>query len=203
VSERKRSVSAKGRKLKLKARAERQQETRRRIIEAAVDLHAEVGPLATTITAIAQRAGVERLTVYRHFPDEESLVRACTRHYFETHPPPDPIGWLEVGDPGARLARGLAELYRWWAENSEIVASVLRDYEVAPERVGRGLVDYMGAAKDALLRGWRVRAGRRAELEAAVGLAVHFRTFESLWNEGIRDEEAARLMARLVACSVQ
>lgn len=203
MSERKRSSSIIGRKLKLRARAQRQEETRRRIVQAAVDLHAKRGPLATTITAIAERAGVERLTVYRHFPDEQSLFYACTRHHFETHPPADPNSWLEIEDPEARLKRGLAELYRWWAENKEIVASVLRDYQVAPERVGGGLVDYMAAAKEALLQGWRVRGRRRVDLEATIGLAVHFSTFEALSKDGMADREAARLMARLVVSSVR
>jgi AcrR family transcriptional regulator len=201
VSERKRSSSTGKRKLKLKARAERQRETRRRIVDAATGLHAEVGPLSTTITAIAERAGVERLTVYRHFPDEESLVRACTQHYFEAHPAPDPQSWLAVEDPEARVERGLTELYHWWAENAEVVASVLRDYQVAPERVGHGLVEYTAAAGQALLQGWSLRGRRRAELEATIALAVHFRTFEALSNEGMRDREAARLMARMVVCS--
>jgi AcrR family transcriptional regulator len=203
VSERSRSSSTTGgRKLKLKARAERQQETRRRIVQAAVGLHAEVGPLETTITAIADRAGVERLTVYRHFPDEQSLFRACTRHYFETHPPPDPKSWLEVPDTELRLERGLGETYRWWAENREIVASVLRDYQVAPERVGRGLVDYMATTKEALLQGWRTRGGR-GELGAAVGLAVHFRTWEALASEGMSSDKAAELMTKLVLCAAR
>jgi AcrR family transcriptional regulator len=203
VSERKRSSSIPARKLKLRARAQRQEETRRRIVQAAVDLHAKLGPLATTITAIAERAGVERLTVYRHFPDEQSLFHACTRHHFEAHPPPDPSSWLEIEDPEARLHRGLAELYRWWAENKEIVASVLRDYQVAPERVGGGLVDYVATANEALLQGWRVQGRRRVDLEATVGLAVHFSTFEALSKDGMPDRKAARLMSRLVVSSVR
>ena len=203
MSERKRSSSTRRRKLRLKARAERQRGTRRRIVEAAIDLHADVGPLATTITAIAERAGVERLTVYRHFPDQASLIGACTQHYFEAHPAPNPESWLTVEDPVARLERGLIELYRWWAENEAIVASVLRDYQVAPERVGHGLVEYAATARQALLEGWALRGRRRAQLEATVTLAVHFRTFEALSNEGMGDREAARLMARLVACSLR
>jgi len=99
VSEHPRIASATGRKLKLRARAQRQQETRRRIVSAAVALHEELGPLATTISAIAKRADVERLTVYRHFADEKSLFRACTEHYFAAHPPPQPERWLELSDP--------------------------------------------------------------------------------------------------------
>lgn len=201
MSEQKRIPSATGRKLKLRARAERQQQTRRRIVSAAVALHEEVGPLATTISAIAERADVERLTVYRHFPDEQSLFSACTEHYFTAHPPPQPEDWLEIRDPQDRLERGLADLYAFWSENRRMIAGVLRDYEVAGERIGRGTVDFMAAATEALGKGWRVRGRRRARLRAAIALAVHFRTWETLAAQGLGDRDAAALMSTLVRCA--
>src|SRR5918992_694895 len=98
-----------GRKLKLKRRAERMEETRRRIVEATVALHTTVGPARTSISAIAERAGVQRLTVYRHFPDEQSLFRACTSHGLAADLPPDPAAWRHIADPEARLRTALAE----------------------------------------------------------------------------------------------
>src|SRR5580693_5747690 len=102
------------RKLTLKARAERQEATRRRITAAAIALHEAVGPAEASISAIAKRAGVQRLTVYRHFPDTESLLKACGSNYRAAHPPPDPSAWLAVGDPQERLAAALTGLYRYF-----------------------------------------------------------------------------------------
>ena len=97
------------RKYEMKRRARRQEETRRRITEAAVRLHQALGPAKTTISAIAERAGVQRLTVYRHFPDERALLSACSSHYAAANPPPDPEPWTRIPDPEDRLRRALAE----------------------------------------------------------------------------------------------
>src|SRR6476469_3748045 len=98
------------RKYELKARAEAQEETRRRITEATVGLHLEVGPAQTTISEIAKRAGVQRLTVYNNFPDEASLLGACSAHYTAQHPPPDPATWMAIPDPGDRTRSALVAL---------------------------------------------------------------------------------------------
>src|SRR5919109_3377589 len=199
VTKHPRSSSRSGRKLKLNARAARQEQTRRRIVEAAVALHERIGPLATTVTAIADRAGVERLTVYRHFPDQETLHAACTAHYFALNPPPRPEDWSEIDDPEARLRHGLSELYAYWARTERMMSSVLRDHEVDPERAGRGAVAYIAGAKAALSKGWGVRGRRLARLDAAVGHAVHFLTWRSLVrNESLDSREAVDLVARLV-----
>jgi AcrR family transcriptional regulator len=199
VSKQDRSPSRTGRKLKLRARAERQEQTRQRIVEAAVELHQRLGPLATTVTAIADRAGVERLTVYRHFPEEELLIAACTAHYFALNPPPKPEEWIGVEDPEARLRHGLGELYAYWDRTESMMSSVLRDHEVDPERAGRGAVAYMRRAKAALTRRWGIRGRKRKRLDAAVGHAVHFFTWRSLVrDEGLRQEEAVQLMVALV-----
>lgn len=189
-----------GRKLVLRARAQRQEETRRRITQAAVDLHQTVGPLATTISAIAERAGVERLTVYRHFPDETSLIRACTQQYLTDHAPPDPQGWTSVDDPLERTRNALSQLYRFWEETEPMFTKVLRDHEAAPELVGVGIVGYMARARDVLLRGWDIKGRRRTLLRAALGVAIHFWTWRSLIREQhVRHGEAVEMMVGLVA----
>src|SRR3954453_4635610 len=99
------------RKYELKARAERQEETRRRIVEAAIDLHRTIGPAQTSFSAIAERAGVKRHTLYRHFPDERAMGLACSGLYADRNPLPDPAPWLEMGDPEERLRAGLGALY--------------------------------------------------------------------------------------------
>jgi AcrR family transcriptional regulator len=116
----------------LKARADKQAQTRRRIVDAAVELHGTVGPARTTASMVAQRAGVQRHTYYAHFPDERSLLLACSGAHAEHDPVPDPESWRIIEDPRARLRAGLGELFGWYARNAGVVACVLRDAEHHP-----------------------------------------------------------------------
>ena len=180
----KNAVAGHARPYRLGKRAEGQAETRRRIVEAAVELHTTIGPLATTVSAIAERAGVERLTVYRHFPDEKTLYAACTAHYMALHPPPDPGRWLSIHDPRERLRRGLSEQYGWFADNERRQASILRDVEAVrargslPERP-----PFEAPAVDVLSSGWRVRGRALQRLRSAIGHALSFYTWRSLERE--------------------
>src|SRR5436305_9075314 len=123
---------ARKRKYELKARADAQEETRRRITEATVGLHLEVGPAQTTISEIAKRAGVQRLTVYNNFPDELSLLGACSAHYGAQHPPPDPAAWTGVRDPGRRTRAALEAIYGYYRETEAMTGKVVRDAHVMP-----------------------------------------------------------------------
>ena len=187
--------SSSGRKLHLQARALRQSETRQRITQAAVELHQQHGPLHTTITAIAQRAGVERLTVYRHFPDEASLHEACQQHFFAAHALPNLALWREISTFPNRLGVGLDELYEYWDQTQEMFSSVLRDHEVDAKRSGAGVVTFMSKARDALLDGEDVSGHRGQILRAVVGHAVHFYTWRSLvQDQGLSRTDAVQLM---------
>jgi AcrR family transcriptional regulator len=185
------------RRYTLHRRAESQEATRRRIVQAAVDLHRTVGPARTTVSAIAARAGVQRHTVYRHFPDEPSLFRACTAHFLGQEPPPDTDSWATVEDFGARLRRGLAELYTYYQRNERMIANVLRDSEVLP--VGAGFRTLQSKAATALLRRGRRRPGRR--LMAVVAVATDFQTWRTLVRGGLGSEDAASAMAEMVSAS--
>src|SRR5437762_6284178 len=121
------AMSNEKRKYQLKARAERQEETRRRIVEATVALHEEVGPAKTTVAEIARRAGVQRLTVYNHFPDEGALIAACQEHYYAMQPPPDLTRALALEEPGERLHSVLSLLYAWYRQTEAGSAPVLQD----------------------------------------------------------------------------
>ena len=120
------------RKYELRRRAERQEETRRRIIEATVVLHEAQGAPRTTISDIAAQAGVERATVYRHFPDERTLLAACTGHYVAQHPRPDPTPWDEIADPASRLRTALAEVYAYHRRTERMTDRAARDLADAP-----------------------------------------------------------------------
>jgi AcrR family transcriptional regulator len=184
---------------RLGRRAERQAETHRRIVEAAVELHGSIGPLATTVSAIAERAGVERLTVYRHFPDQRSLFAACTHHYKTVHPPPDPAKWRGLTDPGDRLVAALGAMYRHFSETESVTENILRDSSRSP-RVAGGGMEEMGAKMAAdLASAWDASGDRARRIRAIIAHALSFYTWRSLVREqNLRGEEAVELMRRFV-----
>lgn len=181
----------------LKRRAERQEATRRRIVDAAVELHQTIGPARASISAIAGRAGVERKTFYRHFPDLDSLFRACSARYRTLNPLPDPARWLEVADPQVRLRRGLGEAYAYYRRNEAMIANVLRDAAFVP--VGGGFIEHRARMLEALAEGWRLRGRRQNLLRGALRVALDFHVWQELARgEGLSDREAVELMAGLV-----
>ena len=115
------------RSYELKRRAESQDRTRKRIVDATIELHQTIGPAATTVSDIARRARVGRVTVYRHFPDEGTLARACSGTYFEQHPFPDLAAWAAIRDPVERAGVALAESYAYHRANEAMFAHVLAD----------------------------------------------------------------------------
>lgn len=191
------------RKYEQKKRAENQEETRRRITEAAVELHETVGPAYTTISAVAERAGVQRLTVYRHFPDEQALFSACTGHYLEVNPPPDPSPWAEIPDPEVRLRRGLAEVYAYYRRTEPMLSSSVRDIELKPvlSEVLAPFFEHWERMREILAVGWEVEGERSELLHAAIGHALDFVAWRSLVRQqGLTDEQAIELMVCMVRC---
>ena len=192
-------MSDQKRPYRMKRRAELEADTRRRITESAVALHERVGPAHTSITAIAEEAGVRRSTVYRHFPDEEALFAACSSHFRALNPPPDLGGWAATENPDARTETALRELYAFYGRTHRMYESLFRDQSLVPA-VQRRLLDFHGyleAVRGVLLKG-RGRATRRTR--AALGHAVSFGTWRSLVVEqGLAQEDAVGLMCRLVA----
>jgi AcrR family transcriptional regulator len=190
------------RRYQLKQRAQRQADTRRRIIEATVELHTERGPAATQITDVAQRAGVDRVTVYRHFPDLGSLLKACAVHYYQAHPLPDPTGWAAIEDPEARLRHGLGELYAYWADNAATVAHILRDAQVLGHLgVGRRLLDLQRDATEVLTGAWSLDDQHRPALAATIRVAVDFHTWQTLTGEqGLSQQAAVELAVSWTRC---
>jgi AcrR family transcriptional regulator len=195
------STQKEKRPYRMKRRAELEEQTRRRITESAVALHEELGPARTSISAIANHAGVRRSTVYRHFPDDEALFAACSSHWRAANPPPDPSAWAAIDDPAARTEAALRELYAFYGRTQGMYESLLRDEPVVPivQRHVRDFHGYLRAIQDTLIagRGLRGAAGRRTS--AAVGHALAFPTWRSLTREqGLSGDEAAALMGRLV-----
>ncbi|GAA2045510.1 hypothetical protein GCM10009819_36120 [Agromyces tropicus] len=186
------------RRYEQKARAEQQEQTRRRIVEAALELHRTAGPAESSFSAVAERAGVQRSTLYRHFPDDRALFMACSGLHLDEHPFPDPAPWRAIAAPEDRAETGIAAVYAYWAANESLIANVLRDgerdpvlHEVNELRMG----EPMAAARDALVDAWPER-DRTPELVAAAALAVDFRTWQTLVRRGgLGPASAAALMA--------
>jgi len=184
------------RKYTLKQRAAQQQQTRARIVQAVMELHQEVGPARTTIRAVAERAGVERLTVYRHFPDEASLFGACAARFTELNPPPDPAQWQALPQPRERLRGALGALYAHYGRTQAMLRHVYRDAEQLPalQRALSGFEDYLDTVRGYLAAEWVPR--RLAS--AVLGHGLRFGTWQSLAAEGLDEADMVDLVARWV-----
>jgi AcrR family transcriptional regulator len=179
------------RKYELNRRAETQAETRRRITEATAELHSTIGPARTTISAIAEKAGVQRLTVYRHFPEERELFAACGAHWIAENPPPDPGPWAAIEDPLERLITALTEIYGWYRANEGMIGNTERDAPQLPVLAEVADPDaYLDPVRDLL---------GPCEARAAIGHALAFSTWRSLTrDQGLDDAGAAALIARIL-----
>lgn len=190
---------------KKKKRARQEQETRRRITEAAVELHRTLGPARAGITDIAKRAGVSRMTVYSHFPTETDLFTACSMHWANSNPFPDPSAWAEIDDPHERLGTALDELYRWYADKEEMLGNVLKDRHTV-EALGAVMEElwapYMRQLVDTLALSWPGASTDADVLSAALRLAVDFDTWRLLTSSGLDEGTAAELAARMVGAGV-
>jgi AcrR family transcriptional regulator len=188
------------RKYELKQRAKEMAETHRRITEAAIELHGTVGPSRTTLSAVAKRAGVERRTLYRHFPNEADLFAACSTHYFTTNPWPDLASWRANRDPNERLEQALDELYAYYERTEGMFSNVLRDAELvdfARDAV-IPLQSYLEEAAETLIAGRSLRGRRRQLLIAAMRHALAFSTWQSLSASGVARADAVTLVTALV-----
>jgi AcrR family transcriptional regulator len=195
-------MSDQKRSYRMKRRAELEEQTRRRITESAIALHEELGPAQTTISAIAERAGVRRSTVYRHFPDEDALFTACSTHWRAANPPPDPRLWSSIDGPAERARTALREVYAFYSGTEAMYVSLLRDEPTVPavRRRLRDFYGYLRSIQDDLAAGRGLRGRRAQYVRAAIGHALAFPTWRSLTHEqGLGNDDAVELMCRLIA----
>jgi len=152
--------------------------------------------------AVAERAGVRRSTVYRHFQDEAALVVACPIHWQTENQPPDPARWAAIEDPDERLHRALTDIYAYYASTGLMLDNVLRDEATMPiltELLVR-FREYMSAAHELLMTGRPSRGAARRRTSAAIAHALAFSTWRTLAHQ-LTTEEATDLMVNLVAAA--
>jgi AcrR family transcriptional regulator len=182
----------------LRRRAQQQENTRRKIVEAAVELHGSLGPGRTTFSMVAERAGVQRHTLYAHFPDERSLYLACSGLAFERDPLPDPAAWRAIADQRKRLRAGLRAMYDWYARNAALVACALRDAEYHPLtremaqlRFGPQLETYYEV----------LGKGLTARQKLMLRVALSFFTWRTLAQEsGLTQSASVTLTVKAITC---
>jgi AcrR family transcriptional regulator len=191
------------RKYEMKRRAQRMRETRRRITEATVQLHQSVGPARTTVSAIAEKAGVQRHTYYAHFPELKDLYRACTARHMERDPLPDPSRWAGISGPEERLRRALSEVYAYYGGNEALLTNVLRDAPSDPVLRENNvfLFRHWEAMRDTIADAFGASGERREALLAAIALALDLQTWRTLVRgQGLDDDRAVELMVGMVRC---
>ncbi len=186
----------------MRKRAEDVDRTRRRITEAAVELHTSVGPARTTISALADKAGVTRLTVYRHFRDDEELFMACQAHWLQLHPRPDPESWRQTRGFEQRARIGLSQLYGWYRDNHDALVPILRDVEATPATALERRQSSDRRVVDALLHGVAGDRRLRRRLRAVAGHLISFWTWQSLVvDHGLSNDEAVEEAVRFLKAS--
>tara|TARA_Y100001933_G_scaffold46841_2_gene44689 strand:+ start:968 stop:1621 length:654 start_codon:yes stop_codon:yes gene_type:complete len=132
-------------------RQPRSEDTRARLLDAAIECFSEQGVAATSTASIARRAGVTRGAYLHHFGSREDLVAAAVAHLMErsmagieatirrlfTTPPTDEVFlavWRDVypdsyfaGYEMMLLARHEPRLRRLWQRHSRLLARRRRD----------------------------------------------------------------------------
>lgn len=184
------------RSYRLRRRAESQDRTRQKIVDAAIDLHQAKGLAATTMSDIAARARVGKVTVYRHFPDEAALVGACSGQYFQRHPLPDLGGWQSIEDPVERLRGGLRDTYRYHRETEPMMTRIMAEARDLP--VMEPYHAHWRRAAEILADPWPGSGRDQKLLKAALTLALSFDTWRLLVRtRRLTDDEAVEVMMRL------
>jgi len=193
----------KKRRYTLRQRAAQKERTRARIVDATIALHQELGPRDTTITAIAERAGVQRLTVYRYFPDDTAVFNACTTRWLELSPPPQPSLWADESDPLERCRTALAAFCDYYRRTASMWRLAYRDVDAVPALQGpmARFEAFLDQVRDDLLRGWSPAPAPGGGLAASLGHCLRFGTWRSLDAQGLDDGRIVALMRRWISAA--
>jgi len=190
------------RRYELRARARQREATRRRITEAAVELHGTVGPAHTTISDVAKLAGVRRMTVYNHFATDADLFDACSTHWITRNPPPDVTRWTRIEEPLERVGQALRDMYAYYAQHEQMLGNVLRDTMLIPALgtiMDQKWWPAIEGMVEVLFQGFESEGRSNVARRAALRLALDFSTWRTLTRSNLEGENAARLMQRFVS----
>lgn len=195
----------KKRPYRMAERARSQEETRERIVEATMRLHEKLGPRATTISAIAEEAGVQRLTIYRHFPDETAVFQACTAHWLSLNPPPDPQTWAAIADPEERLKTALAAFYRYYAGTRRMWSASFRDAADVPALQGpmKQFASFVTGIGDDLAGHFGTGRDKGRRIATTIQHALVFPTWADLEARGVKDADKVMLVMRWTRACAQ
>jgi AcrR family transcriptional regulator len=167
-------------------------DTRRRIIEAVVALHAERGAARTSYALIAQRADVAVPTVYKHFPDLTALFEGCVGHVASRAPPLDIGPLASLPDTPARLAALVHMLFRRHRFLAPWLRLGLHEAQIIPEL--RPHMTAMAAHQQAAISAALAPSFGAAPppvLVALVDTLLGFASWERLTDDGLGDDDAA------------
>lgn len=189
-------LNMKKRKYTKTRRAEQQEQTRERIVKAAMTLHEKLGPAKTTIKAVAEEAGVQRLTVYRHFPDDSSLFQACTSHWLALHPPPAVTAWATIKEARERSRAALLLFYKYYRRTEKMWRVAYRDVDSVAALQGpmAEFEAYLDSVSHDLVSSWETTQNSKRQLAMTLRHCLRFSTWRSLKNEGLKDEKIIRLV---------
>ena len=177
-------------------RAEQESKTRERIVEALVELHQELGPAHTSVKAVAEKAGVQRLTVYRYFPDDESMLQACSAHWWGLNPPPDFAEWANIEEPVERCFTALRSFYQYYRKTEPMWSSLYRDVNEL-DALAKIMTQYEGfldQVRDDLLLPWKAKGKRKQQISATIRHCLAFSTWQSLTGQNLTEKQVIDLV---------
>jgi AcrR family transcriptional regulator len=177
------------------------EETRQRIVEAALALHSEKGIFGTSWQDIAHRADVSVGTVYKHFPSLDELVPACGQLAYAILRPPSledaPQIFADATSLEERLGRLIEELFDFYERGAPYMET---DFQ---ERRLPAVVQweaYMRATIAGLVREALVFAVPDEHMVQSVSALLDFSTFKSFVDREIQKEQAAKTISEVLLC---
>ncbi|TMF85491.1 MAG: TetR family transcriptional regulator [Chloroflexi bacterium] len=182
------------------------QETRQRIIDAAISLHAQRGVIATNWEEIAEGAGVSTATVYRHFPSLGELVPACARTAFEAGaslptPAQAAAAFAGLTRPAPRIERLIRESCRCYELGAGWLAAARRDAKSVPalDRAVRLQDRVLGVLIQTALGDAFVDAQTMSVIKAL----IDFPFWKALTDAGVATETVPQVINDLVRSRLQ
>ena len=150
----------------------RSQEARRKVLGATSDLIAERGVASLTIDDVAAKSGVAKTTIYRHWPERNSLIIDAVNGHLEY-----------VGTPDTGTIRGDLETFFGLMIRTDLSGTVGQIIPCLIEAAGRDpemavLLERIGAERERVIKILVTRAIERGELhtdldiETLVGVIV-------------------------------